>query len=191
MNQKEVFSLQQDITKIFNEVKLKHPSTEEILKEKEQKLKEKYFSKQNEKKDKKDRYEEIKKFMVRRLGEPQQNVTVNNEEDLTNKDKPIEVKIENAKNLIKAINFSKTVGIRYNFLLGDILYQIQNDNKKMYRDFVKNIDYNADYCRFLIKFYKLLSVYKKLQHINLPLRYFKTNYFIIKDICKENQEEWK
>ena len=43
MNQQEFDNLQEDIVIMFKEVKLKHPATKELLDEKVQKLKEKYF----------------------------------------------------------------------------------------------------------------------------------------------------
>ena len=192
MNQQEFSNLQGDIKQIFNNVKMQHPATKELLDKNERELIEKYFvKKQNVKKAKKDRHEEVKKLLLSRLKEPQEHVTVNDEDNMVDKKNSLKEKKENVKNLIKAINYSKTMGIRYNFLLGNILKQIQDGGRKKFYDFVEDISYNADYCRFLVKFYKLLNMYNKLQNINLPIRYFKTNYTIIKDICQDNQAEWK
>ena len=83
------------------------------------------------------------------------------------------------------------MGIRYNFLLGNIMNQIQDISRKGFHKFVRDISYNVDYCRFLIKFYKILNTFKKLQNVDLPIRYFKANYVIIKDIYKDNPKEWK
>lgn len=192
MNQQQVVNLQRDIEKVFNEVKSSHPETKELINKNEQELKKKYFSnKQSIKEKQKDRYEEVKKLLQSHLREPRENVVVTNESELVNKNKTIEEKKENAKNLVKAINFSKNVGVRYSFLLGNILSQIYNKGIKDFHEFIKDISYNADYCRFLVKFYKLLNMYGKLQNTDLPIRFFKTNYIIIKDICKGDEAKWK
>ena len=50
---------------------------------------------------------------------------------------------------------------------------------------------NHDYALFLIRLYKLLDKYKKLQCCKLSVRFFRSRFTVIKEICINNPADWE
>ena len=62
---------------------------------------------------------------------------------------------------------------------------------KNFITFLKDTGENYDYSTFLIKLFKLAEKYKQLKCCKLPVRFFKSKFALVKEICKNNPKDWE
>ena len=62
---------------------------------------------------------------------------------------------------------------------------------KNFIKFLEDTSQNYDYNTFLIKLYKLAEKYKQLKCCKLSVRFFKSKFVIIKEICINNAKDWE
>ena len=62
---------------------------------------------------------------------------------------------------------------------------------KNFITFLEDTGQNYDYNTFLIKLYKLTEKYKQLKYCKLPVRFFKSKFALVKEVCNNNPKDWE
>ena len=62
---------------------------------------------------------------------------------------------------------------------------------KNFITFLEDTNENYDYTSFLIRLYKLVEKYKGLRCCKLSVRFLKSKFVIIKEICRNNAKDWE
>ena len=81
--------------------------------------------------------------------------------------------------------------IYYTLLQGQLLEKCFHQSKKVYKETLEETKITMQWSIFLQKLYKLILKYSELQFCTVSLRFFCSNFKIIKEICKCNKERWK
>ena len=103
-----------------------------------------------------------------------------------------EIRIQRIELVNKKLKFMEGEPLMISSLKGYLLFQHKKAiGTKNFIQFLADTNENYDYSTFLIKFYKLLNKYKNLQKCKLPVRFFKTKFTVIKEICIKNPKDWE
>jgi len=151
-------------------------------------IKEKYIVKKE--KSKKNIFEEVEKKMKSSQGETPELILI----DVDEFKKPCndDVRVERLKAVNKKLKFSENESLVVSSLKGYLLFTHKEAiGAKNFIKFLNDMNENYDYAMFLIKLYKLVKKYKNLHRCKLPVRFFKANYTIIKQICQNNSKDWE
>ena len=77
-------------------------------------------------------------------------------------------------------------------LKGHLLFKHKESiGVKNFYDFCSDTRENVDYALFLIRLYKLMEKYKQLKYCRMAVRFFRSKFTIIKDICCKNPTDWE
>ena len=186
MNKQKFSSFIMDIEKMHGEVsddaiKLQLSNEFKIIKEK-------HFPKKET--NKHNIYEDVKKALYNNIRETVEVVPVDVVEFKSKCDDDVRVE------RIRLVN-QKLQNMEGELLMISCLkgYLLSNHKKsigaKNFYEFCSNTNENHDYSLFLIRLYKLLEKYKKLQCCRLAVRFFRSKFTIIKEICNNNPEDWE
>ena len=78
--------------------------------------------------------------------------------------------------------------IYYASLQGQLLEKCFLQSKKVYKETLEETKITIQWSIFLQKLYKLILNCSELQFCTVSLRFFRSNFKIIKEICKHNKE---
>ena len=102
------------------------------------------------------------------------------------------VRIQRIELVNKKLKFMEGEPLAISSLKGYLLFQHKKAiGVRNFVEFLTDTGENYDYSCFLIKLHKLTTKYKNLQHCKLPVRFFKTKFVIIKEICLNNPKDWE
>ena len=93
--------------------------------------------------------------------------------------------------LQKGVDDSTRRKIYYASLQGQLLEKCFLQSKKVYKETLKETKIIRQWSIFLRKVYKLILNYSELQFCTVSLRFFHSNFKIIKEIHERNKERWK
>ena len=93
--------------------------------------------------------------------------------------------------LQRAIDDATRRKIFYASLLGQLLEKCFLQSKKVYKETLEEMKITMQWSIFLRKLHKLILNYSELQFYTVSLRFFHSNFKIIKEICKCDKERWK
>ena len=79
--------------------------------------------------------------------------------------------------------------IYYASLQGQLLEKCFLKSKKVYKETLEEMKITIQWLIFLQKLYKLILNYSELQFCTVSLRFFHSNFKIIKEICERNKVE--
>ena len=176
------------IDSVFNEMSERFPQMKEYIEVKREDLKDCFEIKKEERKAREDKYEMVEK----RLKESINPINTREIDTLVDDGATtIEQKIKRIKFLSQKLNCVKLLPLEYAVAQGNIFASVKKDGRKEYSKFIKDVNFTISYANFLINLAKLINKYKILGKCNLPIRFFKQNFALIKDICKENKDDWK
>ena len=151
-------------------------------------IKEKHFLKTE--KNKQNVYEEVQKIMYTSRGETTEFIPIDIEKFKSKCEDT--VRAERIKLVNQKLKNMEGEPLMVSSLKGFLLYRHKESIKvKNFYDYCSNTGENYDYCLFLIRLYKLLQKYKKLQSCRLPVRFFRSKFTIIKEICCNNPTDWE
>ena len=91
----------------------------------------------------------------------------------------------------KEVEDSTKRKIYYASLQGQLLEKCFLQSKKVYKETLEETKITRQWSIFLRKVYKLILNYSELQFCTVSLRFFHSNFKIIKEICEHNKEMWK
>ena len=63
--------------------------------------------------------------------------------------------------------------------------------KKVYKETLKEMKIMRQWSIFLRKLYKLALDYNQITYCTVPLSYIHSNFKVIGEICKHNEDRWK
>ena len=98
---------------------------------------------------------------------------------------------EKVKLLQKAIDDATRRKIHYASLQGQLLEKCFLQSRKVYKETLEKTEITMQWSIFLQKLYKLILSYRELQFCTVSLRFFRSNFKIIKKICECNKDRWK
>ena len=81
--------------------------------------------------------------------------------------------------------------IYYTSLQGELFEKYFCQLKKVYKETLEETKFTREWSIFLRKLHKLILNYSALQFCTVSLRFFCSNFKIIKEICKRDKERWK
>ena len=81
--------------------------------------------------------------------------------------------------------------IYYASLQGQLLENAFRQSREVYRETLEETKITMQWSIFLRKVYKLIFKYSELQFCTVSLRFFRSNFTIIKEICECNKDRWK
>ena len=81
--------------------------------------------------------------------------------------------------------------IYYASLQGQLLEKCFLQSKKVYIETLEETKSTMQWSIYLQKLYRLILKYSELQFCTVSLRFFRSNFKIIKEICERNKERWK
>ena len=186
MNKKELDLFIMDIEALHEKVNdgnIKNELSTEFQNIKKKHLPEKVKSKQNV-------YEETQKMLYNNRGESAESVAVDIEKFKTKCNDT--VRVERIKLVNQKLKNMEGEPLMISCLKGYLLMNHKNAiGVKNFYDFCSDAGENHDYALFLIRFYKLMQKYKKLQCCRLPVRFFRSKFTVIKEICCNNPKDWE
>ena len=186
MDQKKFNLFLHDVEKLHNKVTDSHIKA--MLNEEFKNIKESYIIKKKE--NKINIYEEVEKKLKTSLGEATTNIISINIEEYRS---PCEdhVLVERLKYINEKIKYISNDPLIYSTLKGFLLFRKKESmGPSLFIKFLDDVGESYDYVLFLIKLYKLFDKYKRLCRCRLPVGFFKKHYPLIKQICKNNSDEW-
>ena len=93
--------------------------------------------------------------------------------------------------LQKGVEDSTRRKIYYALLQGQLLEKCFLQLKKVYKETSEEMNVTRWWVLFLRKLHKLVVNYSGLQFCAVSLHFFRSNFKIIKEICKHDKEGWK
>ena len=93
--------------------------------------------------------------------------------------------------LQKAIEDAMRRKIHYASLQGQLLEKCFLQSRKVYKETLEKMKITMQWSIFLQKLHKLILNYSELQFCTVSLRFFHSNFKMIKEICKCNKDIWK
>ena len=97
----------------------------------------------------------------------------------------------------KIIHLQKAIGdvtrrkILYASLQGELLENCFHQSKKDYKETLVETEIKRQWALFLRKLFQLILKYSQLAFCTVPLRYVRSNFKIIEEICERDEERWK
>lgn len=99
--------------------------------------------------------------------------------------------LEQIRQIEQSIKIDKKNIIVKTFKIGQRLNWLEMiDSTKTSKQNLSLANYEYEYSRFLIKLYRLMRDFPKLQCSTLPVRWFKNNFSQLQKICDGNIEFW-
>ena len=189
MNQFKLQKLASELEISLKRIKQKHPEAERDVNQEHEKLLEKFPELLGKnKKCKRDPFEEVKSRLTKcqKITGKSCGVVSFREvvDEIDRKNYVIELGVAIKNNGITSLRYSFEQGRHLSFVK-------QNNDAKSYKVFVEKVGLSLDYSNFLIKLYKFICNFKVLYDCILPVRFFKKNFVIIKQVCLESPEERK
>ena len=185
MNKQKLDLFVKDIENLHN--KLDNIDIKNYLCTEFKNIKEKHLVKKEESKNV---YEEVEKMLYKSLGEASVLVPINIGE--IKSDCNDNVRVERLELVDKKLKSMGGESLLISALKGYLLFKHKNAiGVKDFNKFLDDTEENYDYCNFLIKLHRLVNKYKNLQRCKLPVRFFKTKFVIIKQICCNNPKDWE
>ena len=74
---------------------------------------------------------------------------------------------------------------------GKLLERCFIQGRNVYKKAVEESGLSRQRAHFLRKLYKLVLKYSQLAFCTVPLRYVRSNFKIIEEICERDEERWK
>ena len=93
--------------------------------------------------------------------------------------------------LQKAIDDATRRKIHYAFLQGQLLEKCFLQSRKVYKETLEETKFSRRWVLFLQKLNKLTLEYNQIILNYVPLRYIRSNFKIIEEICECNKDRWK
>ena len=93
--------------------------------------------------------------------------------------------------LQRAINDATRKKIYYASLQGQLLEKCFLQSRKVYKETLEKTKITMQWSIFLRKLHKLILNYSELQFCTVSLRFFRSNFKMIKEICERNKDRWK
>ena len=93
--------------------------------------------------------------------------------------------------LQKGIDDETRRKIYYTSLQGKILEECFHKSKEVYKETLEEMEITRQWALFLRKLYKLVHNYSQLNFCTVPLRFLRSNFKIIEEICKHDKEKSK
>ena len=153
-----------------------------------QRIKKKHIAEKE--KSKPNVYDEVEKIMYNSRKEKAEVITVNMDEYKATCDN--NTRVQRIELVNKKLQHMEGEPLMISYLKGYLLFCHKDKiGIKNFVEFLANTNENYDYSTFLIKLYKLVDKYKGLQCCKLPVRFFKSKFSIIKQICINNSSDWK
>ena len=81
--------------------------------------------------------------------------------------------------------------IYYASLQGELFEKCCLRSKKVYKETLEETKFTRRWVLFFRKLYKLALDYNQIIYCTVPLSYIHSNFKIIEEICKCNEERWK
>ena len=91
----------------------------------------------------------------------------------------------------KAIDDATRRTIHFASLQGEIMERYYKKSKAEYKVLLRDAKVGVLWAQFLRKLYKLLVVYNQLSYCTVSLRYIRSNFKFIEEICKTDPGQWK
>ena len=186
MNKKKLNTFITDIEKMHEKVSDAEIKSE-LCKEFER-IKEKHFPRKET--TRQNVYEKVEKLMYNSRGETTEVVPI----DIENFKSKCEdnVRVERIRLVNQKLKNMEGEPLMISCLKGYLFLKHKNSiGAKNFHQFCSNTSENHDYSLFLIRLHKLLQKYKKLQSCRLPVRFFRSKFTIIKEICCNNLTDWE
>ena len=93
--------------------------------------------------------------------------------------------------LQRAIDDATRKKIYYASLQGQLLEKCFLQSRKVYKETLEKTKITMQWSIFLRKFHKLILNYSELQFCTVSLRFFHSNFKMIKEICERNKDRLK
>ena len=153
-----------------------------------QRIKKKHIAEKE--KSKPNVYDEVEKIMYNSRKEKAEVITVNMDEYKATCDN--NTRVQRIELVNQKLQHMEGEPLMISYLKGYLLFCHKNAiGIKNFVEFLANTNENYDYSTFLIKLYKLVDKYKGLQCCKLPVRFFKSKFSIIRQICINNSSDWE
>ena len=81
--------------------------------------------------------------------------------------------------------------IHFASLQGEIMERCYKKSKPEYKVLLRDAKFGVRWVQFFRKLCKLLVVYNQLSYCTVSLRYIRSNFKFIEEICKTNPGQWK
>ena len=186
MNQKKLNSFISDVEKMHekvSDVEIRNELCREL-----QCLKEKHFPKKET--NKQNVYEEVQKIMYSSRGETTEVIPIDIEAFKAPCDD--KTRIQQIELVNKKLKHMEGEPLMVSFLKGYLFFKHKESiGAKQFYDFCSDAKENFDYALFLIRFYKLMQKYKKLQCCRMAVRFFRSKFTVIKEVCINNLADWE
>ena len=91
----------------------------------------------------------------------------------------------------KAIDDVTRRTIHFASLQGEIMERCYKKSKAEYKVLLRDAKVGVRWAQFLRKLYKLVVVYNQLFYCTVSLRYIRSNFKLIEEICKTDPGQWK
>ena len=98
---------------------------------------------------------------------------------------------EKINHLQKAIDDATRRKIYCTLLQGQLLAKCFLQSRKVYKETLEKTKITMQWSIFLRKLHKLILNYSELQFCTVSLRFFRSNFKMIKEICECNKDRWK
>ena len=93
--------------------------------------------------------------------------------------------------LQKATDDATRRKILYASLQGQLLEECFLQSRKVYKETLEKTKITMQWSIFLRKLHKLILNYSELQFCTVSIRFFCSNFKMIKEICEHNKDRWK
>ena len=93
--------------------------------------------------------------------------------------------------LQRAIDNATRKKIYYTSLQGQLLEKCFLQSREVYKETLEKTKITMQWSIFLRKLHKLILNYSELQFCTVSLRFFRSNFKMIKEICECNKDRWK
>ena len=145
---------------------------------------------QEKEKKKTNVYEEVQKMMYDNRRETAEVIPIDIEE--FKKKCNDDVRVKRIESVNQKLKHMEGEPLAISSLKGFLLSQHKKAiGVKNFYDFCRDTGENHDYSLFLIRLYKLMQKYKKLQCCRLPVRFFKAKLAVVKEVCVNNPKDWE
>ena len=91
----------------------------------------------------------------------------------------------------KATDDANRRTINFASLQGEIMERCYKKSKAEYKILLRDAKVGVQWAQFLSKLYKLVAVYNQLSYRTISLRYIRSNFKFIEEICKTDPGQWK
>ena len=135
-----------------------------------------------------DREEELRKVKEKLLSNKTHERFTNYDGVMSNNNLSLPQKIIH---LQRAIDDATRRKILWASFQGELFEKCFCQSKKVYKETLEEMKFTRRWVLFLRKLHKLVLNYSELQFCTVPLSYIRSNFKIIKEICKRDKEGWK